>query len=298
MNTINQHNSPAFGAYYKSSFSRHLEHTLRTGEKTNQVIDEFTQILKNKKNISTKIGQGKYGEVFRIDDFYVFKSYFNQEPNPNTFKPATDDTFKNLKTYFGQVIAKIGNIEIIRNVTKNTKNFVQMANGSKEGIQALKQSLREFESLPQEAFDRLAHDFNELNKIRKGNMFFRFDTNNPNNFIKVGRQIRVVDEIAWTPCQKPNTLYGMLRIFLQENADINLAKQLFKKCALACEKYELPIDDDYKYLKNYMDTLFKNASINTNFEKYYQKITELRLTQENKTTRLKMINDYLDSLIS
>lgn len=296
MNTINQYNSPTFGAYYKSSFSKHLEHALKTGEQTDVVIDEFAKILKNKKNISAKIGQGSYGEVFRIDDCYVFKSYFNQEPKPNTFKPTEDNTFDNLKTYFGKVVARIGNIEIIRNVTKNTKDFVQMVNGSKEGTQALTQALKEFAALPQKAFDRLAYDFNELNQIRKGHMFFRFDTNNPNNFIKVGNQIRVVDDIAWTPCEEPNTLYGLLKIFLQENANSSLAKELFKKCALACEKYELPMDSDYKYLKNYVEQLFKNAHIRTDFEKYYQKISELRAAQENKTIRLQMVNDYLNTL--
>lgn len=297
MKSINQYTStPTFGSYYKSSFSKQLEYTLRTQNGAEKVIQEFNLVLKNKKNISSKLGQGKYGEVFRIDDYYVFKSYFNQEPRPDTFKPFTDNPFKDLKTYFGKVIAKIGNIEIIRNVTKNAKNFIQMANSEKEGVQAFNQALREFAVLPQQAFDNLAEDFDKLNKIRKGCSFFRFDTNNPNNFIKVGKAIRVVDDIAWEPCEKPNTFYHLLRIFAQEGGDSGLKRELFKKCALACEKYQLPLDTDYKYLKSYVEELFRNASIKTTFEQYYQKMTELRTAQIDKNTRMNLVEQYLNTI--
>lgn len=297
MNTINQYKStPTFGSYYKSSFSKHLEHTLRTNEGADKVIQEFNQILKSKKNISSKIGQGSYGEVYRIDDFYVFKSYFSQNPKPNSFTPNTDNTFNNLKTYFGKVIARIGNIEIIRNVTKNTKNFHQMANVQKEGINAFNQALEEFATLPQQAFDRLAQDFDKLNKLKHGHIFFRFDTNNPNNFIKVGQSIRIVDDIDWTPCEKANTFYALLRIFAQKNGNASLKKELFKKCVLACEKYQLPLDTDYKYLKKYVEELFTNANIKTSFEQHYQKMTELRNTQKDKNIRMEMVKQYLDTL--
>lgn len=298
MNTINQYNytnTPAFGASYKSKFSRHLEHTLLTGDGSERVVQEFDKILKTKKNISAKMGQGKYGEVFRIDDFYVFKSYFDQQPNPDKLKLPQSSPFKKLKTYFGSVVARIGNIEIIRNVTKNTKNFLQMPNVKKEGVQAFNQALKEFAELPQQAFDNLAHDYDHLNKLRNGHIFYMFDTANPNNFIKVGKSIRVVDDIDWVPCEKPNTLYHFLKIFLQEDGDIALKKQLFKKCILAAEKYQLPMDTDYKYLKSHVEELFKNAHLNQTFEQYYQKMTEIRSIPD-KNTRMQLVTQYLETL--
>lgn len=297
MNTINQYkNSPAFGAYYKSSFSRHLEHTLLSGEKPERLIQEFDQILRTKKNISSKMGQGKYGEVFRIDDFYVFKTYFGQDPKIGELKIYKENPFKNLKTYFGKVIAQIGNVEIIKNVTCDTKNFLQMANVKKEGVQAFNQSLKEFAALPQQAFDNLAHDFAKLNEIRKGNIFYKFDTANPNNFIKVGKEIRIVDDIDWVPCEKPNTFYHLLRLFLQNNGDLQLKKEALKKCALACEKHQLPLDTDYKYLKTYVEELFTNAGLKDNFEQYFQKIMQLRSSEPNKTARLEQVKQYLETL--
>ena len=298
MNTINQQKSyypPSFQAYYKSSFGKQLEQTLTTGKGQAELVEKLNKILKNKTKDKHRIGKGAYGTVYRIDDYFVMKLDNQAGAKTGVFKQTENSKFEVLKTYFGKVLAKIGNISILCNVTKDRKNFIQMVNPAFAETESYNKSLKEFASLPQRAFDKLAQDFKLLNEIHKPNLFYKFDTINPNNFIKVGKSIKIVDEIDWVPYKEPNDIYSLMRIFIKECGNTDLKKELFKKCALACEKHKLPMDAVYDYQTKFMDDIIEYSGIKMPFEVYYDTMQTLRQNPNDKQ-RLNLVKEFLNSL--
>ena len=169
MNSINQNNyTPSFCAYYKSSFARRLEKALTTGQGSQELEDEFVRILQTKKNKRTQMGTpGMYGSVYRLDDYYVFKTYHvDRDLGTHPFKKVFDERFQGFKTYVGNVLARFGKIEIIANATRDKRKFVELARASEQGVEAYAKSLREFASLPQKQFDMLRQDLPLLHIIR------------------------------------------------------------------------------------------------------------------------------------
>ena len=135
-----------------------------------------------------------------------------------------------------------------------------------------------------------------LNGLSQGNLHYRFDTNNANNFLKVGKKIKIVDDIDITPCENPNDIYAMLRVFIQKGGDIDKKKELFKKCILACEKYQLPMESAHKYLPKYVDEIFQNAGVKVSFDDFYKTINELRNSCPDEGSRMQKVKEYLKTL--
>ena len=65
---------------------------------------------------------------------------------------------------------------------------------------------------------------------------------------------------------------------------------------MASEKYQLPMDDAFKYLKSKLDDIFKSVGIKENFEDFYQQMTNLRKNYPNQTERMKLASEYINSL--
>jgi hypothetical protein len=297
MNISTQNNySPAFQAYYKSSFSKQFEKTLLTGKGSQELTDKFEKMLHSKMNDKFKMGtSGMYGSVFRLDDYYVFKTYHNDKDlKSHPFQNVINEKFQGFKTYCGNILARFGKIEIMKNATKDKKKFVELANSSKQGEEAYAKSLKEFSALGQKQFDMLAQDFSHLNEIHDGNMYYMFDTHNPNNLLKIGKSLKLVDEIAVSPCENSNDIYAFLRAFIQEGGDENMKKSLFKKCILASEKENLPMESAYNFsfLRNDMDKIFKNAGIDDTFKNFYEKMTEFR----SKSNHMQLVEQYLEQI--
>jgi len=291
-----KYNSQSFQAHYKSPFSKQFEKVLHTGEGQNELIANFKKLFPEKKTAKNRIGLGAYGSVFRIDDYYVFKVYHNQKPELNGFKKNENNKFDDLKTYSGKVLARIGNVEIIKNVTRDKNKFVEMAKPIDNGIPRYLKTLKEFASLPQKAFDTLAKDFQKLNEIKNPNLFYRFDTNNPNNFIKVGDKIKIVDDIDWVPTEEPNDLFNLLRIFIHKEGESDYKKEIFKKCILASEKANLPMEAAHKYLKKFMDEICQFANSKKTFNEIFERLTDLRKNIPDETSRLKEVKNFIEEL--
>lgn len=295
MNIINQNNyHPSFCAYYKSSFARRFEKAIATGEGTQELSDEFVKILKTRRNEQSKMGtSGMYGSVYRLDDYYVFKTYHvDRDLKTQPFKRVFDERFQGFKTYCGNVLARFGKIEIIANATRDKRKFVELARASEQGAEAYGKSLKEFASLPQKQFDMLAQDFAKLNGIADGHLFYTFDTHNPNNLLKIGRSLKLVDEISITPCEKPNDIFAFLRAFIQEGRDTDTKKAVFKKCILASEKSQLPMESAHKYLPSHMEEIFENAGVNDTFENFYTRMNEFR----GQKNHMELVQKYLENI--
>lgn len=290
--TLNNYN-PSFQANYKSVFSKKFEKVLATGKGKEEIIQNFSRILKEKKHTrGAKIGSGHYGSVFRIDDYYVFKQYRFDSTPICSFLIDKNNRFNLLKTYYGKTIAKFGNIEIKKNVTRDRKKFVQLNSNKKNNEDEYNYSLAEFASLPQRAFNNLAKDFSILNTIHSNSLFCRFDTNNHNNFIKVGKSIRIVDDIDNVPYKNPNDFYSFIKLFIRADGKTELKKEIFKKCIIASEKYKLPMDSCYKFMPKVMDDLFHNAGAKDSFTNFYQKMNKFR-EQKN---HMQLVQEYLENI--
>lgn len=122
--------------------------------------------------------------------------------------------------------------------------------------------------------------------------FFKFDTHNPNNLLKIGRSLKLVDEISITPCEKPNDIFAFLRAFIQEGRDTDTKKAVFKKCILASEKSQLPMESAHKYLPSHMEEIFENAGVNDTFENFYTRMNEFR----GQKNHMELVQKYLENI--
>lgn len=239
---------------YKTSFSKKFENFMKnetiSAENLSDLQNSLRDVVSRKMTPKYYMGEGRFNKVYRIDDYYVFR--LNKDYQPSVQTPVKNQIPKrNLKTYWGDILAKFGNISIVKNAIGNKKDIVNAgipfelltASPYKRKIAMIK-SLKTFAKLPQGAYDKVAKDFVELNKQSDG---YRrhFDCNNPNNFIKVGKQIKIVDDISET-YHSPDC-YDMLKVFMKDyNVPMSknikkLKRVIFQKCIIASSKAGLEL---------------------------------------------------------
>ncbi len=294
---------------YKSEFSKNLEKYISSGirneHKEQELADSFCKMLPEKMAEENEKGKGVHGVVYGIDDDYVFKVGRFEFPKLDKLQLLTDNFVENLKTYYGNVIAKIGDVEIMKNAFK-TKDALPAGVPRKIMSDSEKKSyyanvyLNRFSKLPQEAYDKIAEDFKILNFAGK-----EFDTINPNNFTADGNEIKIVDEIVDTGSYGGNNLAKMFRVFINSFDDEQAAlydvaaengrKSLFKKLILAVEKSELP------YAKGFSDRDELNLAMqlcgyHEQFSEIEKTLRNYRNTYFDMDERLQKVKEYLDEL--
>lgn len=256
LNSIQSNNNISFYGY-KTKFSKDLECFIakkRPSESDSfELKNKMSELVEKRVNDKYFVGEGKSNKVYRIDDYYIMR--FNKYSKPYVSKPIKEKASEDigLKAYFGDVLVHFGNIKIIKNAMAGKKDTVEAgmpfnllkSNNMKLKNTAIKRSVSEFATLPQSAYDKVASDFNTLNKNSKG-YHRKFDCYNPNNFIKVGKQIRIVDDIE--DGLGAHDTADMLNVFIREydtkitdKETINQRKQIFSKCILASVKNNLEI---------------------------------------------------------
>jgi len=264
------------------------------------------------------IGSGFHGNVFAIDDKYVFKLKFGESPNIEHGKfvmPGKGGiSLSGLKTYFGGVLMSLGNVQIMRNVSTDNRHMPagiprrMLVKFNNEDLKAYYNNiyLPTFANLPQRSFDRLAKDFAYLNKQSRFYYGLQFDTNNPNNIVLVGTStLRIVDDINEVMEEAPNRVCGLLDMFLKKANTMMLAPksdenrglrlELFKKIILAGEKYELPLTSARDYDRNVWKMVcdFGNGGWQIPLDLHW-----IRMHEKNKTARLAKVCDYLSEKVS
>jgi len=230
-----------------------------TSELALKMEDLFSKVLESNHNEAFFIGGGTFGDVYRINDKYVFKTVKNIEVEKKGFTLAEEKIGKGLNQWFGGIKAQIGNISILENADpKGTAvvGGVPMFVMGKEKIEQhyFNVFFPRAVSMPQKAFDKLAMDFKKLNSAPPASegRYYSFDIRNLNNFLLLeSDEIRTVDELRPIGDENPNNLISMLKVFLtryRNNSPITFdekvvpqRKNILKKCILANEKAELPI---------------------------------------------------------
>ncbi len=299
--------NPSFCGY-KSEFgkklNKYLSENIRDKNKEKAIVESLSDIIPDKITESNIKGSGWHGIVYGIDDDFVVKLGRRAKPKIGRFTVLKDETTKNLKTYYGNIIAKIGNMQIMKNALK-TKNTLPaglpgrwMSRGQKlEYYNNV--YLKHFVELPQSAYDEIANDFKTLNSLGK-----EFDTINPNNFIADGKKIKIVDEITPAKEKNPNTLSKLFKVFVN-SYDANTAaeydylavqrrKELIKKLILASERSELPffasINDRIE-----LNLAMRLCDYGEDFSTIQKTLIDYRKKYPDINERLEKISEFIDN---
>lgn len=315
-----QYKKPEFTGYY-SKFSKTLDTAILpnskvTKEDARNLIDMVCEFIKNRLKPTNILGEGHFGKVYRIDDKYVLKENI-AEPRLNLdFTPVKKPKFNDLKTYYGEPVAYFSNIKILKNVSSNSKHTPVGIPINMHRIALPEDLLGYYENyllpktaeLPQKAFDAIAKDMDTLNKKGRGLRNYTFDYLNPNNFVIVGKSIRITDEIAETLPPKPNTAANLLNVFI-ENTSLNdkaeysiLAegnrRTLLKKIVLAAMKSNLALGDKGRNLETWDYVLIDLCDLKVDPKEFLGTLKSISANAPTAKNRVERANKYLDNVFS
>ena len=290
---------------FTQELKNYLASSTKNSDNAAQLTRTLTESLDEFISQQNHIGSGNYGNVYKIDDEFVLKIPKNTELKPEEVTLNENPLVQKLKTYYGDFIAKFGNITIMRNAKTSTNH---MQAGVREDITDPWQKisyyrdtyLKRFNELPQEAFDDIAQDFKTLSKERKS-----FDTINPNNFLADGNTIKIVDDIQTPNEQFFNSLAGMMKVFLttfdkNTGAEYDLLaiggrRALLKKIILAGEKHELNFGSTMLE-KDELNLAVRLCDYQTPWREIQSDLCEMRRRYPIIEERLKKVNEYLNDL--
>lgn len=320
MNTISQINTaPAVAQKHQSfhglrssfteEFDTFVKKPITSDNKTlvQKLQDVIAEKLADKKSF---IHCGENGMVIKIDEYWVFKVEHGKIPKIENITLHHNPKLESLKTYYGEAVAKSGNIEILRNASGEKKAIPAGLMGTfgseSEKIKYYNDVyLKKYSSLPQKAFDDVAADFKSLNEINENGHFYSFDTINPNNFIAVNDKIMIVDKLDKTTQRDSNTTAKMINVFINSmshdtKAEFDLMamggrRNLLKKCLIAGEKAELPYGRTPEE-REYLNDALRLCDIQENFSDIQRTMMEYRRKYTNLEERADKISQYIDDL--
>lgn len=305
---------------YKSVFSKKLDEVLLSGRQPdlnekNFLIEKLQKFIREKLRPNRKIGNGFHGSVYKIDDKYVLKVAKHDKPYADFIDEITPRRFSALKTYYGEPVATFYDAKILRNVSSNGKH-IQAGIPQKYSLMFAPAYCKKyyeefylpvFSEVPQKSFDAIAKDCNILNKLGSEDISYSFDYLNPNNFVLVGKTIRITDVITKGNSKNPNTIAQLLYVFLQKTDLDNVAhyskysesyrKILMEKIVLAGMKHNLPIENSPHDKKVWQ--VVANELCRTE-EPYAELIENLKKLQEIPDTKLRLrkTKEYMENIFT
>jgi hypothetical protein len=122
------------------------------------------------------INNGRDSKVYRISDKYVAKIkrgyYAKNSVRAYNVTTMPNKQFSQLDCYYGEPVAKVGKVEILKNATPDENHICCGAKYHGNGIVPLKeqeiyeqQVIPACNNVPQESFDTLASNLKKLNSI-------------------------------------------------------------------------------------------------------------------------------------
>lgn len=300
--SVNFKGSPA---RFSQELKTYISGSVKTKENEINLLEIFKNTLRHFLNPENKLGSGEFGSVYKIDDEFVLKKPNFEELKIDRFSTNENPIVQKLNTYYGDAVAMIGNIKILKNAAETE---TPIPAGVKDGLTEYWQKLgyyrdvylKKFTSLPQKAFDDVAADFKTLSTERKA-----FDTINPNNFLADGDKIKIIDDIELPNDKFFNSLAGMMKVFLttfdrntKAEFDVLLVgarRNLLRKIVLAGEKQELNFGSSAAEREELNEAL-RLCDIQTPWREVQTDLCNLRRRYPNIEERLKKVNEYIDEL--
>ena len=321
LNSKKQYNlsNPVFTGY-RSAAGRKLDEVIKKGFvlKTDSefILKELKKIFDKRLKYNQKVGEGCLNTVYKIDDKYVFRIPINNNNFPEEALKLRVCKFEELKHYYGEPVAELGNLYILRNVTSNGKympvGIPKDYPSDNLCISGLKyyneQFLPTFAKLPQKTYNVLAKNLEKLNSLScpAQNKYYRFDYNNPNNFILTGKTIKITDDIIQTSEKNENSIADLVNVFLrqmrvnipafQSKQALPFRKQIAKKIITAGIKHQLPIGD-YKQINSGWNYIFKYLCEAKEEPANIFKMLKFIQKCKNNNKRLNLTTEYLDKFL-
>lgn len=261
-NTCSNKRNPSFTGY-TSAFGRRLESVIAKNSASEEdkicLVSWIRKFLLTKINPKNKLGEGAHGAVYRIDDKFCMKIPLGKEPLVEGMDDLPNNIFAKLKSYYGGKVAAFSDVEVLKNVSSGGRHTqigvpdtYRMAHISEENHEFYeKECLPRLAKLPQKSFDDVVADCAALNGMGDKNISYVFDYKNPNNFVIVGKSIRILDEVSVKRARGRNTLADLFdalinKIYLNQGANFSetgkkYRQDIFKKLVLAAVKTDIPI---------------------------------------------------------
>ena len=305
---------------FVSPFGRTLHKALDRGyptevEKKN-LFEELQEFIAKHLNSDTMLGVGAHGAVHKVDDDFCIKVDLQEAPKLTNIENFSKDKFANLKTYYGQSVAKFGDVEVMKNVSSDKEHVpvgvpLKFAYENADiNIDAYYEQvcLPRLVDLPQRSFDAVAGDCQRLNKMSSATSNYTFDYVNPNNFIIVGDDIRIIDDINKSNIAYKNNVSNLLSVFLEKSYldhpteysmySETARRSLFKKIVLAGMKEDLPMrnrisTEDLDTWKNVVNEL---CGIDDSYSTVLQNLERIQHNIPDKTLRVRAAKEYIESL--
>lgn len=308
--------SPNFEGY-KSQFSKRLDQVLikkrATKEDKQFLISKLFNFITQKMRPNRSVGEGFHGRVYKIDDKYVLKKSIFVNTDTLEFEYITKQKFKALKTYYGEPVAKISGMSILKNVAPNGTHATvgvptefTKRNLTDECYAYYNMfSLPQLADVPQKAFDNIAKDFKTLNKMGRGANNYQFDFLNPNNFVISGKSLRITDEIISTLHPNSNSISKMLDVFINNigfrlpaiysRKNVGMRRNILDKIILAGMREKLPFGNTDKDMYNWKSAINKLCQYKTPASKVHSDLKTLQKIPSAKT-RVENTRKYLNEL--
>lgn len=297
---------------YQSVLGKTIEDVLelngkknKTGISTFGLMKKIQDYYLKRKDKLKNLGNGTHAKVLRIDDKYVLRMSNEME----LFAELPKEDLQKLKTYYGHPVFSFGPVSILKNVSPSGKQvpfgvpafMAESKNMNEINSYYDSKYLPLLHELPQKAFDDIASDFSTLNSLKSvDGDYLKFDTLNPNNFLIVGKKIRIVDAIVPVEEASPNTFVDFYNVCLgsanyhleapMSKSTASMRKDILKKIIIASEKAQLPY---YKNIPFHYSICRRMFLIDS---KMIEKLYEIRESCSSKKERIQKISEYVDSL--
>lgn len=262
------------------------------------------------------IGSGFWGKVYIIDNNFVAKI----GKNIKNIKSFIDEqfkieksTFRDLKTYFGEPVGNIGEVQILKNVGEHIpagvpSKQVDTLNSLAECEKYYQEKyLPLFAKVPQESYDNLISDIAKLNNMKYSqNEYYIFDSNNPGNIVLSGNKLFLIDNMNTIDHDNYNSVGKVLEAMLYKlvfhqkvnsyGNNIQDAKEILKKIIIASEKANLPYDTRYSDEKIWQ-TVLKNCGIDMDANDFIQNLEIIRAKNPKIEKRIPKIEKYINKTL-
>lgn len=310
-------NNVTFTAY-TSVFGKRLESVLSkkcvTDDDRTFLISWVQRFLKTKITPDNKLGEGAHGAVYRIDDRYCMKVPTGKDVFVNTMDELPSDKFDVLKTYYGGDVADFSGVKILKNVSSGGRHIQVGVPDRYRAVHISAENLTYYDreclprlaGIPQASFDAVVQDCAALNRLSGKNENYVFDYKNPNNFVIVGRSLRILDGIDVKRFGGRNSLADLLdafinKIYLNHSANYSekgkkYRREIFKKLVLAAMKTDIPIKPKMQAdeLMWYISTQ-ELCRFDASNDEIINKLAKIQSIKDQKS-RLEKAKKYLDKI--
>ena len=314
-----QYNSPQFCGYRTllgKRLDKVLENCIVTDEDNKFFEKEIKKLVQKRFQKKQSVGEGTQNRVVKLDDKYVLRVPINTYYYIDDKLLIIAQKFSNLKTYFGEPVAQIGNVEILKNASPNKRAISAGVpkhlpdNFANSDIASYYRNfyLPLFASVPQKSYDALAADIKKLSKMKdtETNLNYSFDYYNPNNIVLSGKILRMTDAIEKTHQSDKNTVSDMFNIFLRQitvgvpaissNILAPFRQEIAKKIIKAGMKSDLILTKHSPSSGVWDFTLKYLCAAKENSKTVFEKLNEIKRIARNQKELEKLTDDYLKEL--